>query len=124
MGLRIRDYPLGDSGRVEAFFYHHDDLHSMAIQPGLSADARRAREIEAHGYEARPPRAERRFCTWPDSWEAVDALSVRAQKRFVEKMEPEWVERVRREWEGRYDEASVVFWSGLTPETVRAVLEI
>ena len=39
-------------------------------------------------------------------------------------MEPEWVDQVRRKWEGRYDEASVVFWSELPPETVRAILEI
>ncbi len=51
-------------------------------------------------------------------------LSVKAQKAYVEEMKLEWVERVRREWEGSYDEASVVFWTELPPETVRTILEI
>ena len=115
---------LGDSGRVEAYYYGKEGLSLMAVQPDLSDNARRAREIEAYGYHIRPPYGREKFCTWPDSVEDIDPLSVRAQKRCVEHMEPEWLDRVKREWEGRYDEASVVFWSELPPETVHAILEI
>lgn len=96
----------------------------MAVQPDLSETAKRAREIEAHGYHIRPPRKSRKFCTWPDSLEAIDPISVRAQKQCIEEMEPEWIERVRREWEMYRDELSVVFWSELPAEAVRACLEI
>lgn len=96
----------------------------MAIQPKLSREARRAREIEAHGYQAQLPKTNRRFCTWPDSLDSIDPVSVGAQKRYVEKMEPEWIERVKREWEMYRDEVSTIFWSELPPETVRAILEI
>ena len=96
----------------------------MVVQPHLSDSAKRAREIEAEYYHRKTPLGGQRFCTWPTCVEEIDGLSVRAQKAFVEEMEPEWLERVRREWEGRYDEASVVYWSELPPETVRAILEI
>lgn len=96
----------------------------MAIQPDLPENTRQAREIEAHGYYIRPPRTHRRFCTWPDSLDSIDPVSVRAQKRCVEKMKPEWVERVKQEWEIYHDEVSVIFWSELPAETVRAILEI
>ncbi|PLS87313.1 MAG: hypothetical protein CYG60_02585 [Actinobacteria bacterium] len=96
----------------------------MAVQPTLSANARRAREIELCGLGRLLLKRNERYCTWPGSWEDIDGLSVRAQKICVEEMEPEWVTRVKGEWEGRYDEASVVFWSELPPETVRAILEI
>lgn len=72
----------------------------------------------------RPPIGGRRFCIAPRELAEIDPVSVSAQRRFVESMEPEWVERVKNEWETYKDEVEVIYWSELPPETVRAILTI
>ena len=96
----------------------------MAVQPDLSRAAKRARELEIWGFWVRPPVGGQHLGVRPRNLAEVDTLSVGAQRRFVESMEPEWVERVKLEWEFYGDEESVVFWSELPPETVRAILSI
>lgn len=108
---------------MESYYYGRDGLSVMAVQPDLSDTARRAREIEAFGYHQKPPRDGEKFSTWATSFDDIDPLSVNAQRRYVERMEPEWVERVQREWETYRDVASVIFWSELQPETVIAILQ-
>lgn len=96
----------------------------MAVQPDLPACSKRAREIQAWGMWARPPVGGQRLSLWPTCLEDLDPVAVRAQQRFVESMEPEWVERVKREWEMYQDEVEVVYWSELPAETVHAILRI
>ncbi len=96
----------------------------MAVQPDLPPVSRRAREIQAWGMWSRPPIGGKRLSLWPTCLEDLDPVAVRAQQRFVESMEPEWVERVKEEWKTYQDEVEVVYWSGLPPETVRAILTI
>lgn len=96
----------------------------MAVQPDLPRCSRRAREIEAWGYWVRPPIGGRKLCIAPRNLGELDQTSIKAQRRFIESMEPSWLERVKDEWETYRDEESVVFWSELPPETVRAILTI
>lgn len=121
MAPEISEYDLGE-GRVQAFAYHDGQTVHMAVQPYLSSSARRSREIEAHGYDIRPPRTGQKFCLWPTSVEDIDYVSVKAQQRRIEDLEPEWIERVRRQWETFRDFTSTVFWTELEPETVMAIL--
>ena len=122
MGPAVRDYDVG-GGRVEAYYFCEDGVSAMAVQPGLSDEARRARELEAYGYHVKPPHAGEKFCTWPHSAEDIDPLSVRALRRVVEYMEPEWVERVREEYEFYGDDlTSIIFWSEVPPEATKAIL--
>jgi hypothetical protein len=120
---KVSDYYLGP-GRVEAFQFSEDGICAMAVQPDLSRCGRRAREIEAWGYWVRPPVGGRKFCVRPRNLAEIDEVSVKAQKRFVESMEPEWISRVKNEWETYRDEESTIFWSELPAETVRAILTI
>lgn len=95
----------------------------MAIQPGIPEESRRAREIEAHGHHVRPPRRGEKFCTWPHSVEDIDPGSVRALRRVVEFMEPDWVRRVKDEYEFYGDDLlSVIYWSGIPAEAAKAIL--
>lgn len=119
----LRDFDLG-GGRVQAFLYRNDEALYMAVQDGLSKTARRAREIELQGYKVRPPRSQERFCLWPHSIEEIDEVSVKAQGRKVEEIEPDWVIHVKELWEFYRDFTSTVFWSELEPETVLAILRL
>lgn len=119
----IEEYYLGP-GRAESFFFSEGELCAMAIQPDLPDASRRAREIQAWGMWARPPIGGKRLSVWPRSLAELDPVAVAAQRRFVEAMQPEWVERVRDEWRTYRDEVEVVYWSELPPETVRAILTL
>lgn len=81
----------------------------MAVQPDLPPVSRRAAEIRAWGFWAGPPVGGRWLSTSPTCLEELDEVGVRAQQRFVETMEPEWVERVKEEWEMYQDEVEVVY---------------
>ncbi|CAN5868108.1 hypothetical protein BH18ACT11_BH18ACT11_25060 [soil metagenome] len=121
----IRPYDLG-AGRAQAFVYHDGSeagVH-VAVQPDLGGNAKRSREIEAHHYDIKPPRTGQKWCLWPYSIEDIDEISVRAQQRFVEGMEPSWVEHVKELWMFYRDFTSTVFWSELEPETVMAILRL
>lgn len=123
MAPTIRPYDLGP-GRAQAFAYHDGRTAHLAVQPHLGEDARRSREIEAHHYDLRPPRSGRKWCLSPTSFEDIDELSVRAQQRHVERMEPLWVGHVKELWLFYRDFTSTVFWSELEPETVMAILRL
>lgn len=119
----VRDFDLG-KGRAQAFAYHDGETLHMALQPHLSDSAKRGREIEAHGYEVRPPRSGRKWCLVSTSVDDIDEVSVRAQQRFVERMEPAWIEHVKELWIFYRDFTNTVFWSELEPETVLAILKV
>lgn len=120
---RFREHYLGP-GRVESFAFVEGGMCAMAVQPDLSRAGKRAREIQLWGFWVRPPVGGQHLGVRPRNLAEIDGVSVDAQSRFVESMEPEWVERVKLEWEFYRDEESVVFWSGLPPESVRAILTI
>jgi hypothetical protein len=94
------------------------------VQPDLSENARRALEIEAQGYEVRPPVLGNRFFCFPMNSLEIDETRVRAQSRHIEQLQPDWVERVRGLWEFYRDYESVVYWSELEPEPVLAILRL
>ncbi len=123
MAPTVRDFDLGP-GRAQAFAYDDGETVHMAVQPHLSETAKRAREIEVQYYEAHPLKSKQKWCLWPCSIEDIDEVSVRAQQRFVENMEPLWVEHVKELWLFYRDFTSVVFWSELEPETVLAILRL
>ncbi len=82
---------MGASGPlIEEFFLGEPDLEgyfvsvpisAMAIQPDLPLATKRARYIEAHGYDLKPPVSGERLCYVAGSFSDVDEISVAATKR-------------------------------------------
>lgn len=123
MGVKLKTFDLGP-GRVRGFSHRRGDTLHAAIQPNVSGNSRRCFEVELAGRDVRPSRDPNKFHLWPDSFEDIDESSVKATQRAVENMEPEWMDCVKELWEFYRDFTSVVFWSKLEPETVKAIAEI
>lgn len=94
----------------------------MAIQTGLPHASERAREIEGHGYDRRPPRAGRKFCLAAYSEEHVDWGTVRALRPVIEGMEPEWVVSVKDACRISGNERVIAAWCELPLQAVVAIL--
>lgn len=90
----------------------------------LSGEARRARESEAEGYHARPTAFKRRekWCFAASNVLKVDPDAVRALQPRIEYEEPEWVERVRDEWESFRGVESTAFWVEVPLQATVAIL--
>lgn len=70
----------------------------MAIQPGLSAETKRARAYEAHGYHFKPPRGGRRFCLALSCLSWVDDKSITATRAVIDDLAPELVSEVKESY--------------------------
>lgn len=125
LGLRVLEWGFRNK-RLEGY-YAHDRLREpavLAVQEGLSGEARRARELEAEGYHERPSAFKRRekWCFAAANVLEVDPDSVRALRPHIEREEPDWVERVKDEWESFRDVESVAFWAEVPIQAVVAIL--
>lgn len=52
MGVRVLEWEFRNK-RLEGYYAHDREPAVLAVQEGLSGEARRARELEAEGYHAR-----------------------------------------------------------------------
>ena len=123
MGVRVLEWEFRNK-RLEGFYAHDREPAVLAVQEGLSGEARRARELEAEGYHERPLAFKRRekWCFAAANVLEVDPDAVRALRPRIEREAPEWVERVRDEWESFRDVESTAFWAEVPLQATVAIL--
>ena len=109
---------------MEGYFARDFEMAVLAVQEDLRPEARRAREIEAEGYDERPSafKWHHKACYTAANVLEVDRDAVRALRPKIEREQPDWVERVKREWEGFRDVESVAFWAEVPIQAVVAIL--
>ena len=123
MGVRVLEWEFRNK-RLEGYYAHDREPAVLAVQEGLSGEARRARELEARGYEERPLSFKwgEKFCYAAGSLLELDPDTVRALRPTIEQDEPEWVERVKDEWESFRDVESTAFWAEVPLQATVAIL--
>ena len=88
------------NGRLETFYSERFDPPLLVVQPGLSAEERRVREMEAQGYRtgasSLPYGCGRFFMYAYETASEVPAETVAAIRSVVAEMEPSWWRRSRR----------------------------
>ncbi len=90
--LTIETFDLGE-GELDSVFFA--DLAAGAIHWDLRPEAARARELEIHGLYEKPPKHGAKFSFAVNSVEQIDAVTVRAIRRVVDRLAPEDVEAVK-----------------------------
>lgn len=95
---------------------------SLIVSEGLPYEEQEALEAEGRCYALRGPRARRKFCYRPTTVEDMDAERVRALRRCIEDLRPDWVERVK--WACQIDNAThkIISYSGVPPYPAYAIL--
>ena len=102
---------------------HDREPAVLAVEEGLSGEARRARELEAEGYHERPSAFKRREKWWFAAANVLEWIrAVCALRPRIEREEPEWVERVRDEWESFRGVESTAFWAEVPLQATVAIL--
>ena len=124
MKLRIYDWRFEDR-RLEALYVEDPEPAGVALREDLSPEARRARELEVHGYYSSPRAFGKcyRFCYLAANAGEVDPDSVRALRPDIEREEPLWAEAVRRGWELYRDVERVSLETRVPLQAVIAILE-
>lgn len=123
MNLRVMEWEFRNKG-LEGYYARDLEPSVLAVQEDLRPEARRARELEACGYEERPLsfKWSEKFCYAAGSLLALDPDTVRALRPTIEQDEPEWVERVKQEWRGYWNVESTAYWSGVPLQATLAIL--
>lgn len=122
MGLEVavRKLPEGLPGAYTEFV---SNAHpSMLVDRDLSQEDRDALEAEGRCYVFRGPRDRRKFCYAPRSFEDMDFERVRALRRKIERLRPDWVEQVK--WACQVDNVAhkIISYSGVPPYPAYAIL--
>ena len=123
MSLRVLERRFRNKG-LEGYYTRDFQPSVLAVQEGLSPEARRARELEALGYEKMPQafKGGEKFCYAAGSLREVDPDAVKALRATIEQAEPEWVWRVKKEWRGPWIVESIAYWSGVPLQATLAIL--
>lgn len=131
MPLRVYNWRFKDKS-TEMLYVATDPLRGQpleaaaAIREDLTETARTARLHEARGYYEQPMAFKERIklCKAAAGVEDVDPDTVRALRPFIQQWEPEWVERVKREWlVYQLNIESTAYWSGVPLQATMAILE-
>lgn len=123
MNLRVVEWGFRNKG-LEGYYARDFEPSVFAVQEDLRPEARRARELEARGYEERPLsfKWDEKFCYAAGSVLDLDPDTVRALRPTIEQDEPEWVERVKEEWRGYWNIESTAYWSEVPLQATLAIL--
>ncbi len=125
MSLRIIEWDFRNK-QLEGYIARDFDPSVLAVQEDLPKEVRRARELEARGYEDKPLsfKWREKACYAAANVLEVDPDSVRALRPHIESDEPEWVEWVKSEWPARRgDVESVAHFAQVPLQATMAILE-
>jgi hypothetical protein len=129
-GRRMTERPI----EVAVHSYSNPELHRLydelfdeepclIIDREVASEGREALEVEARCYGIGEPRGRLKFCYAPRSYEARDWERIRALRRCVEDVHPEWVEQVRMATLMDNEIYTIVHLSGVPPYPAVAILE-
>lgn len=121
MTVRIEDRDLG-GGDLEAYGVFKPERAIMAVRPDLPSTRKRARVLEGYGCWIKPPIGGRRICYTARSVEDLDPVSVRAIRRTVDQMEPDWVRAVKEECRVSNDLEEIADRCDLDIQAVAAII--
>jgi hypothetical protein len=123
LSLRVVEWRFRNKG-LEGYYTREFRPSVLVVQEDLRPEARRARELEARGYEkmGRAFKWSEKFCYAAGSLREVDPDAVKALRATIEQAEPEWVRRVRKEWRGPWIVESIAYWSGVPLQATLAIL--
>ncbi|MDP8944229.1 MAG: hypothetical protein M3N16_08945 [Actinomycetota bacterium] len=124
MSLRVVEWGFRNK-RLEGYIARDFEPSVLAVQEDLSVEARRARELEARGYEERPLafKWDEKFCFVAANVLEVDPDAVRALRPSIERDEPGWVESVKHQWPAyRPNIESTAYWAGVPLQATVAIL--
>lgn len=96
MTVRVEEYDLGGMP-LEAYCVFATNFAALAVDPTLLPAVKRAKELRAYGDWIKPPPVEDKPYLAANEVDQVDYAGVRATRRVVTELEPEWVERVKGE---------------------------
>ena len=100
-----------------------EDNPYLVVDRNLPYVQREALEAEAECYRRRGPRDKLKFCYAARSYERMDRERVRALRRCIEGLRPDWVEQVRMATLMDNDVYEIVELSGVPPYPAVAILE-
>ena len=124
MSLRVVEWGFRNK-RLEGYIARDFEPSVLAVQEDLSREARRARELEAQGYDEMPIsfKWDEKFCYVAANVLEVDPDAVRALRPTIERDEPGWVESVKRQWPAyRPNIESTAYWAGVPLQATLAIL--
>lgn len=122
MGLEVavRNLPEGLPGAYTEFV--EDAPPSVLLARGLPYEDQDALEAEGHCYATKGPKDRRKCLYHPRSLEEMDQERLRALRRNIESLRPDWVERVK--WACKIDNMvhKIISYSGVPPYPAYAIL--
>jgi hypothetical protein len=116
----VRSLPEGLPGAYTEFV--RTAPPNLLVSSELSYEDQEALEAEGHCYTVKGPRDRRKCMYDPDSVEGMDPERVRALRRKIERLRPDWVERVK--WACQIDNVThkIISYSGVPPYPAYAIL--
>lgn len=124
MSLRVVEWGFRNKG-LEGYIARDFEPSVLAVQEDLRPEAKRARELEARGYDERPLafKWDEKFCYVASNVLEVDPDAVRALRPSIEQDEPGWVESVKCQWPAyRPNIESTAYWAGVPLQATVAIL--
>lgn len=103
--------------------FGEEEPPALISNPGLPYTEEEALLAEASCYAVRGPRAGRKFCYAPVSYEEMDRQRIRALRRCIEAERPDWVEIVRMATLMDNEIYTIIHLSGVPPYLAVAILE-
>jgi hypothetical protein len=124
LSLRVVEWEFANK-RLEGYIARDFEPAVLAVQEDLRPEARRARELEALGYDANPLgfKWREKLCYAAANVLEVDPDAVRALRPTIERDEPGWVQSVKNQWPAyRPDVESVAYWAEVPLQATVAIL--
>ena len=115
-----------DHERLDGLYsevFGEEEPPALILNPGLPHTEEEALLAEARCYAVRGPKAGRKFCYAPVSYEEMDRERIRALRRCIEAERPDWVEVVRMATLMDNEIYTIIHLSGVPPYPAVAILE-
>jgi hypothetical protein len=118
--VALRKLPEGLPGAYTEFV--ESAPPNLILDQDLPYDEQDALEAEGRCYTVKGPRAKRKFCYPPSKVEDMDPERIRALRRCIEDLRPDWVGLVK--WACQIDNVAhkIISYSGVPPYPAYAIL--